>query len=240
MVRSGGAIVQQTYLWNPSTGQSVPMRSKEDAHDYRYFPDPDLVPLIVEKEWVEKQRALVPELPANKRSRFEKQYGLSTYASAVLTSTPAISGYFEKTVQYSDDPIPSGNWIMGDILRIVNDSKIDINKLSITPERLAAIQKFVAEGKISAQTAKKVIDLVQAENKEPRAVIAEKGFVQISDSNTLEAAVKQVIESNPEAVLRYKAGEKKLTGFFVGQAVKATGGKGNPKEISAIVIKLLG
>jgi aspartyl-tRNA(Asn)/glutamyl-tRNA(Gln) amidotransferase subunit B len=240
VVQSGGTIVQQTYLWDPAAGRSVPMRSKEDAHDYRYFPDPDLVPLVVEKDQVEKARASLPELPAARRQRFEKEHGLSAYAADVLTAGRDMADYFEATVKSGADAKTSANWIMGEILRIVNEQKIDAAQLHITPARLAAVQKAIAQGKISAQAAKKVIDLVQAENKDPEAIIAEKGFVQISDSGTLEAAVKQVIEGNPKEVERYKAGEKKLTGFFIGQAVKLTGGKGNPKEISAIVIKMLG
>jgi aspartyl-tRNA(Asn)/glutamyl-tRNA(Gln) amidotransferase subunit B len=240
VVQSGGVIEQQTFLWDPDTNQSAPMRSKEDAHDYRYFPDPDLVPLLVEQARVDALRKTLPELPAKKRLRFEQEFGLAVNAAEVLASSRAVADYFEAAAALSGDARSTANWVMGEILRIVNETKTEVNRLAITPERLAAVQKAVAEGKISAQTAKKVVDLVQAENKEPETIIAEKGFVQISDAGTLEAAVRTAIEANPKEVERYKAGEKKLTGFFVGQAMKLTGGKGNPKEISNIVGRLLG
>lgn len=239
-VRSGGAIEQQTYKWDPVTGQSAPMRSKEDAHDYRYFPDPDLVPLLVDGSRIEALRATLPELPAARRLRFEQTYGLSPYAAEVLASTQPVADYFEATMHHYGDATAAANWIMGEILRIVNEQKLDVAKLRITPRRLSGLLKQVAAGTISARTGKKVIDLVQAEDKDPETIIKEHGFAQVSDSVTLETAVRQVIETHPEEAGRYKAGEKKLMGFFVGQAVKATGGRGNPKEISAIAGRLLG
>jgi aspartyl-tRNA(Asn)/glutamyl-tRNA(Gln) amidotransferase subunit B len=238
-VRSGGAIDQQTYKWDPATGQSAPMRSKEDAHDYRYFPDPDLVPLLVEESRIEALRATLPELPAARRLRFEQTYGLSPYAAEVLASALPVADYFEATAHHYGDATAAANWIMGEILRIVNEQKLDVAKLRITPRRLSGLLKQVAAGAISAQTGKKVIDLVQAEDKDPETIIKEHGFAQVSDSATLEAAVRQVIDAHPEEAGRYKTGEKKLMGFFVGQAMKATGGKGNPKEISAIAGRLL-
>jgi aspartyl-tRNA(Asn)/glutamyl-tRNA(Gln) amidotransferase subunit B len=239
-VRSGGVIEQQTFLWDTAAGRSVPMRSKEDAHDYRYFPDPDLVPLLVDRARVDALRATLPELPAARRLRFEKEYGLSAPTAEVLTSTRQVADYFEATVRHGSDAASAANWIMGEILRIVNDRKSDMAALNITPVRLAALIKQVSGGAISAQAGKKVIDLVQSENRDPEAIIHDKGLRQISDSGTLEAAVRKVLSAYPEEAQRYKAGEKKLAGFFVGQAMKATGGKGNPKDISAILGKVLG
>jgi len=239
-LRSGGTIEQQTYLWDTAAGRSVPMRSKEDAHDYRYFPDPDLVPLLVDAARVEALRATLPELPAARRARFEKEFRLTAYAAGVLTSTRPVADYFEATVRHGSDAATAANWIMGEILRIVNEQKLDVAKLSITPARLAALLSLVASGAISAQAGKKVVTLVQSENRDPETIIKEKGFTQISDSGTLEAAVRKLLSANPEEAGRLRAGEKKLAGFFVGQAMKATGGKGNPKEISAILGKLLG
>ena len=239
-LRSGGTIEQQTYLWDTAAGRSVPMRSKEDAHDYRYFPDPDLVPLLVDAARVEALRATLPELPAARRARFEEEFRLTAYAAEVLTSTRPVADYFEATVRHGSDAAAAANWIMGEILRIVNEQKLDVAKLSITPARLAALLSLVASGAISAQAGKKVVTLVQSENRDPETIIKEKGLTQISDSGALEAAVRKLLSANPEEAGRLRAGEKKLAGFFVGQAMKATGGKGNPKEISAILAKLLG
>ncbi len=240
VLRSGGSIRQETYQWDPSTNTSVAMRSKEDAHDYRYFPDPDLVPLIVEESTVEKLRAELPELPAARRNRFQAQYGLNAYAAEVLTAAQATAGYFENTCKHYPDAATAANWIMGEILRMVNDKKVAITGLRVTPERLATVLKKVDSDEISAQSGKKILDMIEAEDKEPEAIIAERGLAQVSDVSLLETAVQQAIEANPKEAERFRAGEKKLMGFFVGQAIKLTGGKGNPKEISAIVGKMLG
>jgi aspartyl-tRNA(Asn)/glutamyl-tRNA(Gln) amidotransferase subunit B len=240
VVRSGGAIQQQTYLWDPDANKSVPMRSKEDAHDYRYFPDPDLVPLLVEEARVEDLRTTLPELPAARRERFERTLGIGANAADVLTASRDIAAYFEETLSHFSDAKTTANWVMGEVLRLVKELKVGVRALRVTPKRLAALMRQVADGKISAQAAKKVLDAVQETDKEPETVIAEKGLAQVSDASTLEAAVKQAIDANPGEAARYRAGEKKLMGFFVGQAIKLTGGKGNPKEISALVMKQLG
>lgn len=240
VLRSGGKIIQQTYLWDPSTNRSVPMRSKEDAHDYRYFPEPDLMPLIVENSLIESIRATLPELPAVRKVRFEQQYGLTTNASEVLTVDRQIADYFEEAVKEYNDPRQVANWIMTDILRIINDQKISLSQIRITPLRLAALLKLIENGTVSAKAAKKVIDLIQAEDKEPAEIIEQQGLKQVSDSGALESAIKQVLEQNPAEVQRFREGNKKLMSFFVGQAMKATKGAGNPKEINAILMKLLG
>jgi aspartyl-tRNA(Asn)/glutamyl-tRNA(Gln) amidotransferase subunit B len=240
VIRSGGAIRQQTYLWDPDTNKSVPMRSKEDAHDYRYFPDPDLVPLLVDAARVDEVGKSLPELPALRKVRFEKSLGLSATAAEVLTSSKEVAAYFEETLACGVEATVAANWVMGEILRLVKELKLGVRDLCVTPKRLAAIIRQVGSGTISGQAGKKVVDLVQELDKEPDAIIAEKGLAQISDGSTLEAAVKQAIDANPGEVARFRAGEKKLVGFFVGQAIKLTGGKGNPKEISAIVMKMLG
>ncbi|MGA2505884.1 MAG: Asp-tRNA(Asn)/Glu-tRNA(Gln) amidotransferase subunit GatB [Chitinispirillaceae bacterium] len=240
VVRSGGVIAQQTYKWDPATGQSAPMRSKEDAHDYRYFPDPDLVPLLVEESRIKALRATLPELPAARRLRFEKEYGLTSNTSEVLTLTKEPADYFEETVKLGVDSKLAANWVMGEVSHLTKEYKQPFYKLRVTTRRLAKLLTIFNEGTISAQAAKKVLDLVQTEDKDPEVIIKEKGFSQISDSSALEAKVVEVFSANPEEVARYKAGENKLMGFFVGQAIKLTGGKGNPKEISAIVARLLG
>lgn len=239
VLRSGGTILQQTFLWDPSTNRSIPMRSKEDAHDYRYFPEPDLMPLIVEDSWIEDLRKNLPELPAARRNRFQTQYGLAEYPSEVLTSSRDLADYFEEVLKTFSDARQVSNWIMGDILRITNDQKIEVKALHITPSRLGTLLKLIGDGTVSAKAAKRVIDTIQAQDKDPAVVIDELGLRQVSDSGALQTAVKQIIDGHPAEVQRYKAGEKKLMGFFVGQALKATKGAGNPKEINAIVAKML-
>lgn len=240
VLRSGGTILQQTFLWDPSTNRSVPMRSKEDAHDYRYFPEPDLMPLIIESSWIESIRSTLPELPAARRKRFETQYGLPHYQSEVLTSSAEIADYFEEVLKTFSDARQVSNWVMGDILRILNDQKISTDKLRVTPSRLGNLLQLIKSGTVSDRAARKVIDTIQAEDKDPAVIIDELGLKQVSDSGTLEAAVKKIIDEHPGEVQRYKAGEKKLMGFFVGQAMKATAGAGNPREINNIVTRLLG
>ncbi|HEX3020644.1 MAG TPA: Asp-tRNA(Asn)/Glu-tRNA(Gln) amidotransferase subunit GatB [Chitinispirillaceae bacterium] len=240
VLRSGGKIIQQTYLWDPSTNTSIPMRSKEDAHDYRYFPEPDLMPLIVEDQFIESMKKTLPELPAARRARFEQNYAIASNASEVLTSQRAIADYFEETVKVYNDARQVANWIMTDVLRIVNDQKISISEIRITPQRLASLLKLVEDGTVSAKAARKVIDLMQTEDKEASQIIDEQGLRQVSDTGALESAIKKVLDDNPAEVQRYREGNKKLISFFVGQAMKATKGAGNPKEINSILSKLLG
>lgn len=240
VLRSGGTILQQTYLWDPNANKSIPMRSKEDAHDYRYFPEPDLLPVVVKPELIEKIRKELPELPAARRHRFEKNYGLVPYAASVLTSTKDLADYFEDVTRTHKDARQISNWVMGDILRILNDQKISLNDLKISPARLGSLLNLIENGTVSAKAAKKVFDLIQEQDKDPEKIIEEQGLKQVSDTSALEAAVKQVLDANPSEVERYKAGDKKLIGFFVGQSMKATKGTGNPKEINSILTKLLG
>ena len=240
VLESGNSVLQQTFLWDPSSGRSIPMRSKEDAHDYRYFPEPDLMPLVVEQSWTDSLKQTLPELPSHRRTRFEKEMGLAPSAAEVLTSSRALADYFEQTLLTYSDARQVANWIMGDILRIVKDEKLEINCLKVTSERLGKILKLVEDNSISARSAKKVINLVQVQDKEPEKIIDEQGLGQISDSGALETAVKTVLEQNSDAVERYKKGEKKLIGFFVGQAMRATQGKGNPKEINSLIARMLG
>jgi aspartyl-tRNA(Asn)/glutamyl-tRNA(Gln) amidotransferase subunit B len=237
VLRSGGTIRQETYQWDPATNTSAPLRSKEDAHDYRYFPDPDLVPLVIDGPAIEAIRAALPELPAVRRSRFQAQYGINAYSAEVLTAERPTADYFEETCTHCNDAATAANWIMGELLHMVNDKKIAISDLRVTPKRLASLLAEVAAGTISANSGKRVLSLIEAEDKEPAAIIAEHGLVQVSDASFLDEAVSKAIEANPMEAERFRAGEKKLMGFFVGQAMKLTGGKGNPKEISNIVMK---
>ncbi len=240
VLESGGKIIQQTYLWDPSTSRTLPMRSKEDAHDYRYFPEPDLLPLIVDQSLIDNAKKALPELPEVRKKRFVEKLGLAESAAEVLTNDRKIADYFEATFITFSDARQVANWIMGDILRIMNEQKLTLDKISVTPARLGKLLSLIADGTVSAKAAKKVLDTMQAENKEPEIVIDQLGLRQVSDTGALEVAVKKVLDDNPAEVERYKAGDKKLTGFFVGQIMKATKGTGNPKEINVLLQKLLG
>jgi len=241
VLRSGGSIQQQTFLWNPNENRSVPMRSKEDAHDYRYFPDPDLMPLVVDTEWVDKVRETLPELPQARRRRFEEEYKVTPYAAEVLTGSRALSDYFERCVAVCSDAKSASNWVMTDIMRMMNDGKLESPfALKTGPERLGGLIRLINDGGVSAKAAKKVLDIMESDDLEAKVVIEEQGLSQVSDASALEAVVKEVVDAHPDEVRRYKEGDKKLTGFFMGQIMKASKGTANPKEVAVILNRFLG
>jgi len=240
VLRSGGHVVQQTFLWNPSENRSVPMRTKEDADDYRYFPDPDLMPLVVGDDLVDNMRKSLPELPAPRRRRFESGYKVTPYAAEVLTGSRPLADYFERCVSNCNDAKSAANWVMTDIMRMMNDAKIESPfELKTKPERLGELIKLINNGGVSAKAAKRVLDLMESEDKEPGAVIKEQGLEQVSDTSALEAVVKSVVDAYPAEVQRYKDGDKKLSSFFMGQVMKASKGAANPKEAMAILDRLI-
>jgi aspartyl-tRNA(Asn)/glutamyl-tRNA(Gln) amidotransferase subunit B len=240
VLRSGGKIIQQTFLWDPDMNCSVPMRSKEDAHDYRYFPEPDLLPVIVTNAEITAVRTSLPELPPAKTARFIEQLGLSENAAEVLTSDRKIADYFEATLAlYKTDARQLANRIMVDILRILKEIKNGLDGLKVTPPRLAALLRFIDDGTISAKSGRRIIDLIQERDDEPETIVKAEGLMQLSDKGTLEKVVQSIIDQNPAEVKRFRTGDKKLIGFFVGQAMKATKGCGNPTEINTLFVKLL-
>jgi aspartyl-tRNA(Asn)/glutamyl-tRNA(Gln) amidotransferase subunit B len=236
---NGEAVVQETFLWDAAASRTVSMRSKEEAHDYRYFPDPDLVPLVIDEQWSAHLDQELPELPAQRRSRFMESYGLPFDHADVLTDTRQVADYFEEVVNAGNDAQKAANWVMGEVLRIVKDQQCTITSLHLTPQRSAALLQAVESGEISANAAKKAADTVQQQDKDPRSVIDEQGLAQISDANELVSLVESVLEENDAEVQRYRGGDKKLMGFFIGQAMKASKGKGNPKEIRNILMEKL-
>ena len=240
VIETGGKIVQQTFLWDAQSGRTVPMRSKEDAHDYRYFPEPDLPALIVEDERIETLRKGLPELPHEKRLRFMSVHGLTPYMAEILASSRAVADYYEQTLQFCNDAKLAANWVMGEVLRLQKDKNTMVETLKVTPKRLASLLILVSNNTISAQAAKKVFDLIEAHDKDPEVIVEEQGLKQISDPSALEIVVRDILEKNQAEVARYKAGEKKIVGFFVGEAMKLTKGKGNPKEINRLVSAMLG
>jgi len=239
VILSGGAIVQQTFLWDPQNNRTVPMRTKEDAHDYRYFPEPDLLPLVVESGLVESLRESLPELPRQKRGRFIEKLELTPYMAEVLTSSRAIADYFEQTVIFCTDTKLVANWVMGDVLRVQKEKNVGVFELRVTPKRLGGLLTLVIANQISASAAKKVFDLIEEQDKDPGVIVEEQGLKQISDIGALEQVVRDILARSSGEIARFKAGESKLMGYFVGEAMKATKGKGNPKEINRLVAALI-
>ena len=241
---SGGRIVQETRLWDADREVTRPMRSKEFAHDYRYFPDPDLLPLSVEDDWVQAVKATLPELPAERRDRLMRQYGLPAYDAEVLTARKDVADYYEAAVRtYPADPKAISNWVMDSVLRVIKDEKLDAG-LKITawpcpPEHLGTLVRLIGEGTISGKIAKTVFDAMRTSGKAPDVIIAEQGLSQVSDAGALAAQIAQVLAANPDKVAEYRAGRERLLPFFVGQVMKATQGKANPQLLNEILKKKL-
>jgi aspartyl-tRNA(Asn)/glutamyl-tRNA(Gln) amidotransferase subunit B len=239
ILESGGSLTQQTFLWDAQAGKTAPMRDKESAHDYRYFPDPDLMPLIIDKSLIDGLEKQLPESASSRRERFMRDFGLSREHADLLTDSRQTAEYFETTVISGADPKAAAVRIMVDIMKIMKDTGLDINKLSVTPTRLAALIKLISAGTVSDSVSRRILEYMQNENCEASVAVEKLQLAQISDSSELEKAVQEVIASNPAECARFKAGETKLMSFFVGQAMKKTRGKGNPREINAIATRLL-
>lgn len=243
-MRTGERIVQETRLWDADREVTRSMRSKEAAHDYRYFPDPDLLPLVVEPSWINDIKATMPELPSERRERLIREYQLPSYDADVLTSRKDIADYYEAAVRACpDEPKTVSNWVMDSILRVIKDEKLDTG-LTITawpcpPEHLAALVRLIHDGKISGKMAKTVFDEMRASQKSPEAIVAEQGLTQVSDESALAAQIDHVIAANPEKTAEYRAGRDKLLQFFVGQVMRATQGKANPQLLNELLKKKL-
>jgi aspartyl-tRNA(Asn)/glutamyl-tRNA(Gln) amidotransferase subunit B len=236
----GGRVVQETRLWQPDKGQTVSMRGKEDAHDYRYFPDPDLVPLVIDDAWIERMRSEMPELPAQRKARYMSDYGLPSADATVLTGSRELSDYFETCLAAFDQPKILANWIMGDLLGLLNAKSLDIDHSPVSPENLAGLLKLLDADVISGKIAKSVFETMAESGKSAKAIVEEKGLVQVSDTSAIDPIVDAIIGDHPDEVGRYRAGNKKLMGFFVGQVMKATKGKANPKVVNEILRHKLG
>ncbi|MBN2013040.1 Asp-tRNA(Asn)/Glu-tRNA(Gln) amidotransferase subunit GatB [candidate division KSB1 bacterium] len=239
IITSGGKVQQQTLLWDDKRMEVQPIRSKEMAHDYRYFPDPDLVPVDVAPEWIEAIRADMPELPAARRERFRTQFKLPEYDAAVLTETKDVADYFEAVAAHIDDAKLVSNWIMGEVLRTLNEQKLDIADFPINPQRLAGLVDLIQKSVISGKIAKSVFTEMLTSTDSAQQIVDAKGLTQVSDSSELDQVINDIITANPDAVERFKAGETKLTGFFVGQIMKATQGKANPKVVNQLLMEKL-
>ena len=235
LVESGGSVDQVTLLFNAATGQVRPMRSKEESHDYRYFPDPDLPPLVVSQEWIATVGRELPELPAAKRARFATQYGLPGYDTGVLASERVIADYFETVVKAAAPPKAAANWIMVEAMTGYNET----GRFTVPPAGLAELLALIADGTLSQQAAKKVYAEMAGAGGAPRAVAERLGVIQVRDEGAVEGWVDEVITEHPDEGKRYRAGEAKLLAFFTGQVMKRSKGKADPKLVQAVLLRKL-
>ena len=245
ILESGGEIAQETRQYDPNQNITKSMRSKEQAHDYRYFPDPDLLPVIIDDAYIKNVKDNMPELPWEKKARFQQEYKLSAYDASVLTASRPMADYFQTTVKITKDPKITANWIMGELSAQLNKAGLNINQSAVGPKQLAMLISKIQDNTISNSAAKTVFEeLWLANNPQDdgsivNKIIADKGLKQISDSGEIEKIIDKIISDNPNQVAGYKSGKTKLFGFFVGQAMKATQGKANPKQVNEILQKKL-
>jgi aspartyl-tRNA(Asn)/glutamyl-tRNA(Gln) amidotransferase subunit B len=260
VLSEGGKVLQETRLWNIDRGETVVMRSKEEAHDYRYFPDPDLVPLKLEREWVESFRASVPELPAARRTRLVQEYGLTDYDAGVMTADRDVADLFELTVAKQAESVgvsgkvlgkETGNWIMVEVLALLKKTETgeDQSKVkasfaiagsSLSPDKLAELLLMKRNGEISGPIAKLVLEEMFRTGQRPAEIVKSKGLMQVSDEGTLEKVIDEVLAKNPTQVAQFKEGKQQVLGFLVGQVMKASGGKANPGKVNELLKKKLG
>jgi aspartyl-tRNA(Asn)/glutamyl-tRNA(Gln) amidotransferase subunit B len=235
IVEGGGVIHQETRLFNSDTSETVGMRSKEDAHDYRYFPEPDLVPLRISDKWRGEVRATMPELPAAKRARFIEAYGLREYDAQVLTSTRAMAEYFEVVAEVSTDPKMAANWVMGDLAGLLKGADKDIAESPIPARYLGELVGMIVKGELTGKMAKEVLPKIAESGDAPAVIVEREGLKQISDSGALEKMVDEVIAANPKQVEQFKSGKTTVIGFLVGQVMKASRGQANPATVNEIL-----
>ena len=239
LIEGGGKVVQETRLFDSDTGMTRSMRGKEEAHDYRYFPDPDLVPLVISPEWIEEVRATLPELPEVKRGRFVEELGMSVYDAGVLASDRALADYFDACVALGSDAKSCANWIMGEILRKLKESDTEITDVPITPELLTGLLARIADNTISGKIAKTVFEKMWQKGQTADQIIDAEGLKQVTDTGAIEGLVDEVIAANPDQVAEYLGGKDKLIGFFVGKVMQASQGKANPGMVNQLLKKKL-
>jgi aspartyl-tRNA(Asn)/glutamyl-tRNA(Gln) amidotransferase subunit B len=235
VLRKGGTLEQESRLYDPDSGVTTLMRGKEEAHDYRYFPEPDLPPLIVEATWVDEVRRSLPELPLARRDRLVRDYSLPAYDADILTTSRELADFFEAAARASGNPKAASNWTMGEVLRKLKEAKAEITACPFPPEHLADLIRLVGEGTLSGPLAKEVFEAMWDTGRPPRDIVADRGLSQISDESALAAVVDQVLATNPGPLAQYRAGKTSTFGFFMGQVMKATKGKGNPAVITRLL-----
>jgi aspartyl-tRNA(Asn)/glutamyl-tRNA(Gln) amidotransferase subunit B len=233
ILESGGEIDQETRLYDPEKSETRSMRSKEEAHDYRYFPDPDLLPLELEQNWVDEIASSLPELPDDKKSRFISSFGLSEYDASVLTAEVETANYFETVAAGRDGKI-AANWVINELFGRLKKDDLDITRSSVSPAQLGEIIDLIKAGEINGKIAKELFEIVYIEGGQPSVIVNERGMKQVTDTGAIEKAVTEIMAANPDQVEKAKANPK-LVGWFVGQVMKATGGKANPKKVNEFV-----
>ena len=239
VLEAGGRISQETRLWNQHANRTDSMRSKEKAHDYRYFPEPDLLPVHVSSAWREEIRRTLPELPDAKRARFVSQYGITPYDAEVLTTSRTLADYFEAVAKSGASAKNAANWIQTELLRRLNDSCKEIGASPVSPAALAELLKLVESGQITGAVGKKVFATMFESGRSAAEIVAAESLAQISDTSAIEQAAREVIAKNPDNVAKYKSGNEGVFKFFVGQVMRATRGQANPQAVNEILKKLL-
>ncbi len=232
VIEDGGTITQETLLWNADLNEAFSMRSKEEAHDYRYFPEPDLLPVVVDEKWKSEIAKQMPELPEVRKNRLTNKYNLPKYDAEILTQSKPVADYYEKVIEVTDDYKTASNWVMTDVLKVINEEKIEINNFPVPPEDLGELVNLIKEGTISGKIAKEVFPVMLHDKKKPSAIVKEKNLLQISDSSEIEKIVDKIISDKPGEVQQYIEGKEKVFGFFVGQIMRETKGKANPQMVN--------
>ncbi|HSY51866.1 MAG TPA: Asp-tRNA(Asn)/Glu-tRNA(Gln) amidotransferase subunit GatB [Thermoanaerobaculia bacterium] len=240
VLESGGVITQETRLYDPAAGETRPMRSKEESHDYRYFPDPDLLPLAVERTWIDEIARAVPELPHARAARYQREMGLNAVDAEALVTSRQLADYFEAVAEASGNHRAAANWVRNEVLRVLNEQKSDIGDYRVSPEMLAQLIRLIDSGAIGGKAAKEVFDDMSAGGEDPRQIVDRKGLGQINDPEVIREAAWRVVERNTAQVEQYRAGKAQLFGFLVGQLMKETRGKANAELANAILRELLG
>lgn len=235
----GGTVDQETRRWDDVHGVSTVMRSKEDAQDYRYFPEPDLVPIVVSDEWIEEIRKTIPELPEQRKARYIQEYALPEYDAFIITSSKTLADYFDACVTAGATPKIASNWLMGDISKILNEKELEPADIPFTADQLAKMIALIEKGTISTSAAKKVLSAMFESPEDPEKIVEKLGLVQVSDEGAIKAMIDEVLKNNPQSIADYKAGKDKAMGFLVGQTMKASRGKANPQIINKLLKEAL-
>jgi aspartyl-tRNA(Asn)/glutamyl-tRNA(Gln) amidotransferase subunit B len=236
---SEGTIIQETLRWDEAQGKTISMRSKEEAHDYRYFPDPDLVKMYIDDEWKARVRASIPELPDARKARYSSEFGLPSYDAAVITASKDMADFFQESLLYTSDAKAVSNWIMGDLLGYMNANSLELSQVLITGQGLGEMIGLIEQGTISSKIAKTVFKAMLESGKLPKIIVEEQGLVQISDEGAIQAEVEKIVNNNPQSVADFKAGKEKAIGFLVGQVMKETKGKANPGLVNKLILDCL-
>jgi aspartyl-tRNA(Asn)/glutamyl-tRNA(Gln) amidotransferase subunit B len=235
ILEEGGRIIQETLLWDADKNKAYSMRSKEEAHDYRYFPEPDLFPVLVDSKWKNELSALLPELPYQRKNRFISSFKLPEYDAEILTQSRDIADYYEKVIEMTDDFKSASNWIMGDVLKVINENKIDIKEFRISPDNLAELINIINDNTISGKIAKEIFPEMLRENKTPLEIVKSKNLLQITDTTEIAKVIDNVLSNFPNEIREFLNGKEKVFGFFIGKIMQETKGKANPKIVNELL-----